>query len=222
MIQFVLLEGFYKEIPPKKKTVYERNFKHFNEREFQDILDNFNWNEELAYHLNDSNKSLENLFTKTNFFLDECAPYKKLNKKELELKQKPWISKEILTKIYERDKLLRKYCHLKNPTKKEAVYTQYKTLRNSITKLKKDSKIEYYKKYFEENKNKSKSIWKGIRSIVNTNSNSRRDIKLLNENGKFVTDPKKIASSFNKYFVNVGPDIDKKIPQRKKLQRLSS
>ena len=144
LIQFVLLEGFYKEIPPKKKTVYERNFKHFNEREFQDILDNFNWNEELAYQLNDSNKSLENLFTKTIFFLDECAPYKKLNKKQLELKQKPWISKEILMKSYERDKLLRKYCHLKNPTKKEAVYTEYKTLRNSITKLKKDSKIEYY------------------------------------------------------------------------------
>ena len=86
--------------------------------------------------LNDSNKSLENLFKKIIFFLDECAPYKKMTKKDNQLKQKPWINKDILTKIYERDKLLRKYCNLKDPTRREIIYAQYKTLRNSITNLK--------------------------------------------------------------------------------------
>ena len=213
LIQFVLLEGFYKPSFPIRQTIYQRNFKHFNEREFYETLENFDWEYELMLNLNDSNKSLENLFKKINFFLDESAPYKKLNKKEIQLKQKPWINKDILTKIYERDKLLRKYCNLKDPTRKENIYAQYKALRNSITNLKRQAKVEYYRNFFELNKSNSKKIWKGIRSIVNINSNSQGHVKLLNENDKFITDQKKIANSFNKYFVNVGPDIDKTIPK---------
>ena len=33
-----------------------------------------------------------------NFFLDEHAPYRKLTNKEIELIEKPWITKEILEK----------------------------------------------------------------------------------------------------------------------------
>ena len=34
LFQFVILEGFFKEMVPKKLNLKERNFKHFNEREF--------------------------------------------------------------------------------------------------------------------------------------------------------------------------------------------
>ena len=34
LLQFVLLESFFKEVLPRKIYIYERNFKHFNEREF--------------------------------------------------------------------------------------------------------------------------------------------------------------------------------------------
>ena len=35
----------------------------------------------------------------------------------------------------------------------------------------------------------------------------------MNDNGINVFDPKKVAEPFNKYFVNVGPNIDCKIPK---------
>ena len=35
---------------------------------------------------------------------------------------------------------------------------------------------------------------------------------LLNSKGKKVTDPRKIAKSFNDHYAKVGPNIDKKIP----------
>ena len=82
--------------------------------------------------------------------------------------------------------------------------------------MKRESKIDYYKKYFEVNKNKASSIWKGIRSIVNIQNSSKKDIKLLNDKGKNIYDPKKITELFNKYFVNVGPNIDSKIPKAHK------
>ena len=68
--------------------------------------------------------------------------------------------------------------------------------------------------FFDENKKKSSAIWKGIRSIGNINSTSRKDIKLLNgKNGKNMCHPTKIAEILNKYFASVGNNIDRKIPK---------
>ena len=60
-------------------------------------------------------------------------PWRKLNKKEIRLQTKPWITHGILTSIKRRDKLLRKYIEAKDPIRKELLRTEYKTLRNRIT-----------------------------------------------------------------------------------------
>ena len=64
----------------------------------------------------------------------------------------------------ERDKLLHRYCKTvdKELVSSQAIYDEYKSVRNELTKLKRDRKIEYYHKYFESNKHKSSSLWKGI------------------------------------------------------------
>ena len=79
--------------------------------------------------------------------------------------------------------------------------------------MKRDNKMDYYKRFFDSNKNKMSTIWKGIRSIVNINNTSKKDIKILNKNGKKITDPQKIVNLFNQHYANVGPNIDKKTPQ---------
>ena len=38
LLQFVLLEGFFKEVLPKKINIYERNFKTFNERKLSKFV----------------------------------------------------------------------------------------------------------------------------------------------------------------------------------------
>ena len=58
------------------------------------------------------------------------------------------------------------------------------------------------------------TIWKGIRSIVNINNTSKKDIKTLNKNSEKITDPQKIVNLFYEHYANVGPNIDnKKTPQ---------
>ena len=68
----------------------------------------------------------------------------------------------------------------------------------------------------KRDKNKASSIWKGVRSIVNIQNSSKNDIKLLNDEGSNISDPKKIADLFNKYFVKVGPNIDERISKARK------
>ena len=110
LFQFVILEGFFKDLSPPKSNIYERNFKHFNEREFQETLQTIDWDNVLSLHSKDPNLSMENFYTYYNNLLDEFAPYKKLTKKEIKLKTKPWINREILHLMKKRDKVFHEYC----------------------------------------------------------------------------------------------------------------
>ena len=89
LLQFVLLEGFFKEDLPKKINIYERNFKHFNEREFEEALKICDWDSILPLHQNDPDLSMNNLYNNTIDLLDEFAPDRKLTEKEFKLKSKP-------------------------------------------------------------------------------------------------------------------------------------
>ena len=130
LFQFTILEGFYKELIAKKQNIYSRNFKNFNEREFIEILNNTDWNSIISTELYDPNISLKIFYDHTNYILGELAPYKKLNKREIKLKTKPWITNVIISKMHERDKLLRKFCNLKdkNSVHAQNIFNQYKII----------------------------------------------------------------------------------------------
>ena len=191
LFQFTILEGFFKEILPKKINIYGRNFKHFSEQEFNDSLLNTNLAELLNLENGDPNISMNNFHQHINNLLD------KLSKKELKLKQRSLINNSIQYHMKRRDNFLRSYTKLNNKESREAqaILKDYKVVKNLVTKMKRDSKIEYYKKFFENNKYKVSSIWKGIRIIVNINSKS----KIINNKGVKLTDPLKIAKLFNEH-----------------------
>ena len=66
---------------------------------------NTDWRNILKLDQNDPNVSMNSLHHYVNNLLDICAPYKKLSKKEIKLKSKPWISIEIQSLKKKRDKL---------------------------------------------------------------------------------------------------------------------
>ena len=76
----------------------------------------------------------------------------------------------------------------------------------------KKSKKKYYSEYFAENSNNIKKTWSGIREIVNLKNSDSHKISQLNIEGVIIDNAKDIASNFNDFFVNVGPDTDSKIP----------
>ena len=62
-----------------------------------------------------------------------------------------------------------------------------------------------------------KMLWTGIKSIINVKAKNKISlISHLTDNGSCVNDPAKIADIFDKFFVNVGPNIDESIPKTRK------
>ena len=94
----------------------------------------------------------------------------------------------------------------------------YFNFRNHVVSEERKSKIRYSQNYFEKNKTNMKMLWAGIRSIVNVKVKTQFSIiSHLWDNGTCVNDPVKMANLFDKYFVNVGSNIDKTILRTNKF-----
>ncbi len=213
LIQFLILEGYVRDKILPDINMYKRDFKNFNEREFNEVVINgIDWDRICAFEKNDPDFSCKNFINTFNFHLDEFAPYKKVTKNEYKLMLKPWITKVILQKCKERDSILKSISKEIDPAQKIILRDIYKKLRNDITKEKRESKKAYYTAYFEKNKYKSTAIWKGIRSLVNVKSSKSSTIKLLDTNENLISDSKTVSDIFNNHFATIGSKIEQRIP----------
>ena len=89
------------------------------------------------------------------------------------------------------------------------MFKDYKILRNTITRMRRGAKSKSYKEYFEMHKDKTASIWKGIRSLVKHKSSSKKDITISDDKGVIISDQEKNCNQFNNF-------IDKTIPNSKR------
>ena len=137
-------------------------------------------------------------------------PLRKLTQKEFKQKYKPWISKNILLKIAEKNKIFKKYVNCKNAVRKLEIYEQFKILKHDITHLTRSGKKAYYQKYFSENKDNLQKIWKGIKEIINIKSKNYDYPTCLQVGDVNITDPIAITNSFNDYFTSIADEILKK------------
>ena len=137
-------------------------------------------------------------------------PLRKLTQKEFKQKFKPWISKNIIGKISEKNRIFRKYINCKNDVRKAELFEQFKILKNETAHLTRSGKKACYQKYFAENKNNLRKIWKGIKEIINIKSKNFDYPTCLLVGDINITDPTAITNSFNYYFTSIADDILKK------------
>ena len=124
---------------------------------------NVNWDEVIDINTNDVNHSMDNFLSKFNDILDTHMPLRKISHKEFKQKFKPWVFKEILSKIKAKNKILNRICKCKNVVRKSELQLQFKILKNDITFLTRSGKKEYYKKYFTENKDNLQKFGKALK-----------------------------------------------------------
>ena len=162
----------------------------------------------------DQNINLDGKFDKfllsLHCLIDKHCPQKKLTKKKLKLKNRPWIKLRIQKKMKIRDRLFQKFKSTKSTTDLKA----YKQFRNRVVNELRESKKNYYHQFFEDNKNNMKMLWNGIKNIVSLKTNNLDTISdLMNKEGSQIYDPGKMANEFNHFFTNAANDITKTIPR---------
>ena len=131
------------------------------------------------------------------------APYRKLSQYKLKLKTKPWITPAMQKLILIKANLFKKYIKLSDPLIKQEVHLKYKCYRNLLLTIFKNSKQIYYEKFFQNNLNDIKNIWKGIRNLVSLKQSTKSNIHLLSHNNETITAHKNIANMFIDYFSTI-------------------
>ena len=136
--------------------------------------------------------------------IDKYAPYITLTNKQLSWRKKPWISRHLQKLIEEKGKLYKKYL-AKN--KSDFWFNRYKSVKKSLEKSLFEAKRAYFKTYFETNLYNSKKIWQGINEIMHNRTNKANAEIYLDDGGNIVTDQKKVANRFNKFYTNVAKNL---------------
>ena len=121
---------------------------------------------------------------------------------------KPWITPALLTSIKRKNKLYSIYLHSK--TTNSLKY--YKKYKNKLSNLLRSAEKYHYHQKLAQSQNLLKSSWKIIKEAMGQ-SNIHKPQAEFHINGSNITDNKLIADEFNKYFVNIGPNLISKLPQ---------
>ena len=190
--------------------VFKRKITEANLRNFNDALITVSW--ENVLNQTDPEKAY-NEFLETFLFHYEAFFPKQRIQVNIKNLASPWITKGILKSSKRKQKLYEKF--LKRKTiRNEENYKNYKKLFESI-KLK--SKANYYKDQLDKYQNNIKKTWDVIKEVIgNTKPISHTLPKRLIINNAEIFDKKSIAEQFNKYFLNVGPNLAEIIPKSNK------
>jgi hypothetical protein len=179
-----------------KNRINYRSFKRFNEDNFLRDIQNIN-----TKHLSgDIHEKVTKYISVLKDVIDKHAPVKT---RSIKSKQVPYMHDNLRKSINVKAMLFRKY--IKNPN--DINLNKYKTQRNKVNKLKRNSIKQYFENKCQSNKSHSKSFWETIKPFFsNKNTNSNQTINLL-ENDQIVSDTEKVCSIFNDFFIDITKNI---------------
>ena len=195
----------------KIQNQFIRDIKNLDTENFISDLSQIEWNTVLNLHTNDPNISFEGFHREISTLVDKYIPLRKMTKKEMKQSHKPWVTNEILKLIQQRNKLHKQFIKAKNEETKNLLHARYKTLRNQIVSMCRHSKKDYYQNYFTINSNNLRNTWRGIKTIIHLDKNSKFHPSSININNEISNDPKEIANEFNCYFSNIARKLQSSI-----------
>ena len=163
--QFIILPNIFSNLPSNKSNIYERDWSNFVQENF--ILDYFSvdWNS-LINNDKDVNLSFNNFLKRINAILDNHAPLRKVTKKKLRFKSKPWITLGLQKSISIKISLFAKFIKSNEFNQKNEIHIKCKQYGILISTLLKRSKRSHFTKFFTDNLNNLKNTWKGIKNLI--------------------------------------------------------
>ena len=168
----------------------QHNYSKFDQGKFLADFNNLNF-EYLNNNQSDVNGKFNRFLDDLNKIIRKHAPLKKLSKRDLRLRNKPWINSRIQKMMLLRDKYLKQFRKKSDP----ATIILYKKFRNRVANEVKESKTNYVHNYFNDNSKNMKLLWTGIKSILGVQNSQVNVInKLKDANGNLTSDSATIAT----------------------------
>ena len=193
--------------PPVQKYSQIRQMKTDNVLRFNNILANADYS---SVFLSDCPNYAYHTFMEiyTNAFNQAC-PVKSIKTPKRYIKREPWVTNGILTSSLTKSKLLKN--KLKKPT--EQNINPFKKYCIILDKVKKMAKESYFNLELELNKNNLKKTWEILRQAIHKQNNRPTIPDTFIINGKSNSNISEIAEEFNNFFVNMGEQTAKNLPQ---------
>ena len=119
-----------------------------------------------------------------------------------------------------KNKLNKSFCKEKDPHKKENYERQFKTYRNLISTLFRETKESYYKQYFHDNKKNLELVWQTIKGIINMKNKSDESVSCLLIDNQLITCAKQISNHFSNFFKSIAEKINRNMFKAKKTHLL--
>ena len=191
-------------IPSECQKLHKREFRIITDEYkqlFKCKLNSISWQDFLSSR--DININCDAFITKLQELYHESFPLKTKYISEKRLLN-PWISQAVLNSIKFKNKLYKDY---KIGAVTESYYKRY---RNSLNKVIKSAKNSHYMNIFTNFKITTKKLWDTINHLKC--HNNKNNINYISIDNKTLTNPNEINEAFNKYYVNIAPKLDQKIP----------
>ena len=197
----------YKQLPIEItiRKVTPENLERINAT----LLDE-NW----AVTLNDlhTNDAFDLFHAKLTSRLDHECPERTVKMKP-DKRIEPWLTQGLLRSIKKQNKLYN--LHL-NDKKNVDKHTKYKEYRNTLRKVLRYSRVNYYIAKCNEYKHESKKLWSLMNEVIKKERNKTNVISYLQVENRLIRNPRGIAKEFNSYFSNVGKTYANKVKSSKK------
>ena len=192
----------------RRSTKYYKYVRQVNDKAistFNEELSQQDWNHIIG--IKDVNVAYDNfIHIFTNLYNKHC-PVKKLCFNDGKVVTKPWITKGLAKACKKKNRLYKDF--LCNRT--QLACQKYKAYKNKLTTVLRYAEKNYYTSKLESQKNNIKGTWQTLKALLKKNVQKSSFPESFMCNEKIIKKKIDIANGFNEFFINVGPNLAKKI-----------
>ena len=125
------------------------------------------------------------------------------------IKDKPWVTNGLKQSIRNNNKLYRLIIRNGNNDSK----TKYRKYKNILYTCIKNAEDNFYKSLFEDTRTSSYNMWRSLGPVINPGKHKKRaSISKMRCDGSFTTNDQIISNHMNKFFCNIGKQLQSVIP----------
>lgn len=190
-----------------KDDIEQKKYKKYIN--FNNLKKDLQWERwQEIYESNDANLITHIFIKKLTYYIEKNTKVFRI--KNVHRKRKEWITSGLVKSINTKTKM---YKNLLKQPHDIILQRQYKTYKNTLTKLIKKTKHKYYKSLIDQNQGSSKRLWDVVNTICQKSDTKVVINKIKLENGSIAENKKDISNAFNKHYCNLGETYAQKITQ---------